>query len=119
MRSDCLVPFPRYSALFVETRKFFITTYIKYRIWRPRWDALLESHQDLYSFYQKSCAIVPRCLRYPAFNRFHKTPTCDGRTDRQPDEQTQEHIALIASRRKNADQMVLLGHNNSLKLGTH
>jgi len=43
-------------------------------------------------------AIMWRCLRDPAFSRFSRMPTCDGRTDGQTDNDDSTYRTSIASR---------------------
>jgi len=83
-----LVPFSRYSELFIESRQFYLP--------HPhlvRDDPIGISPKCLESENHSPCATVWRCLRDPMFSRLTITPTCDGQTDRQTDTGTQRQHA--------------------------
>ena len=67
-------------------------------IWRLRWGWPRMSFAEIFSVRKLASiwAIVWHCLRDPTFSRFSRTPTCDGRTNRQTN--TRRHlISALAS----------------------
>jgi len=71
-----LIPFSRYSELFVESRNFSYFTCI----WCSSWGW---PHWNFTKIFRKLCpwAMVTRCFRDPTFSRFNRTPNL-WRTDR-------------------------------------
>jgi len=61
------------------------------------------SFAKIFSRRKSSWAIVRRCLRYPAFISFSRTPTCDRQTDRQTDRHTTTTYTALACRDKDVN----------------